>query len=144
MKLHLYKLNQKSSVVTQLPGLVGEVSPRLDVASPTADISSTTTNPNQLKPQHRHQNPLLKSFPFFSERHKQTVTHRKARFEPAIRDAQKFAHFSLPKMRRRQLKTRNHVVEEKKHVNPNLVKKNCSVDDNFGPPKRYVVRSGMS
>ena len=51
--------------------------------------------------------------------------------------------FSLPKMRRRQLKTRNHVVEEKKHVNPNLLKKICSVDDNFGPPKRYVVRSGM-
>ena len=138
-------MNQKSSVVTQLPGLVGEVSPRLDVASPPADISSTTTNPNQLKPQHRHQNPLLRSFPFFSERHKQTVTHRRARFEPGIRDAQKFAQNVFPslKMRRRQLKTRNHVVVEKKHVNPNLLKKNGSVDDNFGSPKRYVVRSGM-
>ena len=138
-------MNQKSSVVTQLPGLVGEVSPRLDVASPPADISSTTTNPNQLKPQHRHQNPLLRSFPFSSERHKQTVTHRRARFEPGIRDAQKFAQNVFPslKMRRRQLKTRNHVVEEKKHVNPNLRKKNCSIDDNFGPPKRYVVHSGM-
>ena len=138
-------MNQKSSVVTQLPGLVGEVSPRLDVASPPADISSTTTNRNQLKPQHRHQNPLLRSFPFFSERHKQTVTHRRARFEPGIRDSQKFAQNVFPslKMRRRQLKTRNHVVEEKKHVNPNLLKKNFSIDDNFGPPKRYVVRSGM-
>ena len=49
LEMRLYNLNQKSSVVTQLPGPVGEVSPRLDVASPPADISSNAAGFNNHK-----------------------------------------------------------------------------------------------
>ena len=80
-----------------------------------------------------------------SERHKQTVTHRKARLEPATEGCAEACaeRFSALKMRRRQLKTRNHVVEEKENVNPNLLKTIAALTTTLVRRRGTVVRSGM-